>query len=221
MKPFSWRAFISLGLFVSFLMLIVSGIVLYLAPPGRVANWTDWQLLGLSKQAWQNQHTIFSFTFALLSIFHLFSINWKAFWSYIAAKTHAGLGKPFEIFSILLLAMFFGIGTFMQIQPFSAVIDFGKSLSESWEEPQSQPPIPHTERMTLKEISDQFASGESPESLRGKLEKEGIRVTSLDQTLKNIGSENNTSAQKVYELLDIAPPSQNPGRGNGQGRNRP
>jgi len=107
----------------------------------------------------------------------------------------------------------------MQIQPFSAVIDFGKSLSESWEEPQSQPPIPHTERMTLKEISEQFASGESPESLRGKLEKEGIRVTSLDQTLENIGSENNTSAQKVYELLNIET-FPNTGREKGKGRNR-
>jgi len=220
MKSFSWRAFISLGLFVSFLMLIVSGIILYLAPPGRVANWTDWHLLGLSKQAWQNQHTIFSFSFALLSIFHLFSINWKAFWSYIAAKSHAGLGKPVEIFSILLIAMFFGIGTFLQIPPFSTVIDFGRSFSESWEEQQSRAPVPHTERMTLKEISERFASGESPESLRGKLEKEGISVTSLDQTLENIGSENSTSAQKVYELLDIAPAPRNTGRGNGQGRNR-
>ena len=200
-------------------MLLVSGIILYLAPPGRVANWTNWQILGLSKQDWQNQHTIFSLAFVVLSIFHLFSINWKAFWSYIAAKAHAGLGKPFEIFSILLLTLLFGIGTYLKLQPFSTVIDFGTYLSESWEEPQSRPPSPHTERMTLREISAKFAGGKKPETLREKLETEGITVQSLYQTLENIGNENNTSAQKIYELLDIDA-SPNPGKGRGQGKNR-
>lgn len=200
-------------------MLLVSGIILYLAPPGRVANWTNWQILGLSKQDWQNQHTIFSLALVVLSIFHLFSINWKTFWSYIAAKAHAGLGKPFEIFSILLLALLFGIGTHLKLQPFSTVIDFGAYLSESWEEPQSRPPAPHTERMTLREISAKFASGKKPETLREKLETEGITVQSLDQTLENIGNENNTSAQKIYELLGIDA-SPNPGKGRGQGKNR-
>lgn len=216
---FSWRAFISIGLLVTFIMLLVSGIVLYLAPPGRVANWTNWQILGLGKQDWQNQHTIFSLSFAVLSIFHLFSINWKAFWSYIVAKTHAGLSKPFEIFSILLLALLFGIGTHLKLQPFSTVIDFGESLSESWEEPQSRPPLPHTEKMTLREVSVRFTSGTSPESLREKLEMAGITVQSLDQTLESIGSENNTSAQRVYNLLDIKA-FPNTGRGKGQGKNR-
>ena len=218
-KRFSWRAFISLGLFIAFLMLFVSGIILYLAPPGRVANWTNWQILGLSKQDWQNQHTLFSLAFAILSIFHLFSINWKAFWSYIVAKAHAGPGRPIEIFSILFLALLFGIGTHLKIQPFSTVIDFGDALSESWEEPQQSPPIPHMERMTLREIAERFTRGQSPESLQKQLEEAGITAPSLDQTLESIARENNTSAQEVYKLLgiDAVPKS---GIGKGKGKNR-
>ena len=216
---FSWRAFISLGLFFAFLMLLASGIILYLAPPGRVANWTNWQILGLSKQEWQNQHTIFSLSFAILSIFHLFFINWKAFWSYIIAKAHAGLGKPIEFISILLLALLLGIGTHLGFQPFSTIIDFSEYLSGSWEEPESRPPVPHTEKMTLREISVKFTSGQSPGSLREKLEMAGVTVRSLDQTLENIGKENGISAQKTYKLLDIATPPK-PGKGKGQGRNR-
>ena len=218
-KRFSWRAFISLGLFIAFLMLFVSGIILYLAPPGRVANWTNWQILGLSKQDWQNQHTLFSLAFAILSIFHLFSINWKAFWSYIVAKAHAGPGRPIEIFSILFLALLFGIGTHLKIQPFSTVIDFGDALSESWEEQQQSPPIPHMERMTLREIAERFTRGQSPESLQKQLEEAGITAPSLDQTLESIARENNTSAQEVYKLLgiDAVPKS---GIGKGKGKNR-
>lgn len=216
---FSWRAFISLGLFAAFLMLFVSGIILYLAPPGRVANWTNWQLLGLSKHDWQNQHTIFSLAFAILSIFHLFSINWKAFWSYIVAKTHAGLGKPLELSGILLLALLIGIGTQLNVQPFSAVIDLGESLSASWEEPASRPPVPHTEKLTLREISIKFTMGTSPEELREKLEKQGFAIQSLDQTLESIGAENNASPEEVYKLLEITSPGKS-GKGRGQGRNR-
>lgn len=216
---FSWRAFISLGLFSAFLMLFASGIILYLAPPGRVANWTNWQIFGLSKQDWQNQHTIFSLAFIVLSIFHLFSINWKAFWSYVVSKAHAGLGKPLELSSILFLALLLGIGTFVKLQPFSAVIDFGEYLSASWEEPENRPPVPHTEKMTLREISARFTSGQSPESLLDKLEMNGLVVKSFDQTLEHIGKENNLSAQDVYKLLGIdASPSSRKGRGQGKNR---
>ena len=218
-KPFSWRAFISIGLFIAFLMLLVSGIVLFFAPPGRVANWTNWQILGLSKPDWQNQHTLFGLAFIILSIFHLFSINWKAFWSYIITKTHDGLGRPIEIFSILFLALLFGIGTQLKIQPFSAVIDFGEFLSASWEEPQQSPPVPHTERMTLREIAERFTRDQSPESLQKQLEEAGISAPSLDQTLESIARENNTLAQEVYKLLgiDAVPKS---GMGKGKGKNR-
>lgn len=217
--PFSWKAFISLGLFAAFLMLLVSGIILYLAPPGRVANWINWQMLGLGKQGWQNQHTIFAFAFAILSIFHLFFINWKAFWSYIVAKKHAGLKRPLELAGIVFLALFFGIGTHLKLQPFSTVIDFGESLSTSWEEPANRPPVPHTEKLTLREISLQFTGGTSHEELREKLEKQGIAVQSPDQTLESIGAENNVSPAAVYTLLGIDSPW-NSGKGRGQGRNR-
>lgn len=215
-NTFSWKAFISLGLFMAFLMLFVSGIVLYLAPPGRVANWTNWQIMGLSKSEWQNQHNLFGLAFVILSIFHLFSINWKAFWSYIAAKTHAGVGKPFEVFSIVLLTVVFGVGTHLEIQPFSAVVDFGNFLSESWEEPESRPPVPHTEKMTLREISERFTSQKNPEKLQEKLENQEITVHSVDQTLADIGKQNNISAQKVYELLGISV-VRKPGMGKGRG----
>ena len=38
-KKFSWRAFISMGLFYSLIIIFLTGIVLYLAPSGQVAHW--------------------------------------------------------------------------------------------------------------------------------------------------------------------------------------
>jgi len=218
-QGFSWRAFISLGLFLAFLALLVSGAVLYLSPPGRVANWTDWQVFGLTKTQWQHQHTVFSIAFALLSIFHLFSINWKAFWSYIRTKARAGLSRPFEITAILLLSLITGAGTYLKTPPFSSIIDFGDYLSGSWEQEQSGPPVPHTERMTLREIAIRFSPETEPEELRKKLEASGVSVLSIDQTLEDIAGKNGLSSENVYNRLGIATPSAT-GRGGGGGGRR-
>jgi len=111
-KSFSWRVFISFGLFIALLMMLVSGVILYISPPGRVANWTDWRMIGLTKRGWQNQHIIFGFSFLILSLFHLFFINWKAFLSYLKSKTSEGLKSPGELLTIIMLSFLFVIGTF-------------------------------------------------------------------------------------------------------------
>jgi hypothetical protein len=200
-KTFNWRIFISFGLLLSFLMLLVSGVILYISPPGRVANWTDWRMLGLSKRGWINQHTIFGFGFAILSIFHLFFINWKAFLSYLKTKASAGLKSPFELFVIVTLALFFGVGTYFSLQPFSAVIDFGNSISASWEQQDKQPPIPHAEAMTLAELAQQPGLGGDAEVLKAKLEKAGYTVVSVQEPLADIAVKNHTTAENVYRYI--------------------
>ncbi|KAA6230649.1 DUF4405 domain-containing protein [Chlorobium phaeovibrioides] len=212
-KGLNWRIFISFGLLTSFLMLLISGIILYIAPPGRVANWTGWNILGLSKHAWQNQHTIFGFSFALLSIFHLFVINWKAFFAYITTKTAKGLKNPVEFSAIILLTLLFGIGTQLEIQPFTSIINFGESIKDSWEEEANEPPVPHAETMTLEELSRQPALDQTAETMLETLQKAGLKATATTQTLGDIAKDNNMLPTEVYKLL--APAAK---KGTGQGQ---
>ena len=86
MKKFSWRRYISLGLALTFAMILVSGLVLYIAPKGSVARWTNWLFLGLDRAQWETQHTIFSYLFVFFGFVHLFQLNWKAFLSYLGRK---------------------------------------------------------------------------------------------------------------------------------------
>ncbi len=200
-KGFSWRIFISFGLLLSFVMLLVSGVVLYISPPGRVANWTDWRMLGLTKSGWIDQHTIFGFSFAVLSVFHLFFINWKAFLSYLKAKASKGLKSPFELFTSLALAVLLGFGTWFSLPPFSAVIDFGNRISGSWERRDSQPPVAHAEALTLVELAAQPGMGGDAEALKGKLEKAGYMVGTVRLTLAEIAVQNHTTAEIVYRSI--------------------
>ena len=200
-KSFNWRVFISFGLFIALVMMLISGVILYISPPGRVANWTDWRMIGLTKRGWQHQHIIFGFAFLILSLFHLFVINWKAFFSYLKSKTTEGLKSPGELLTIILLSVFFGIGTYYGIQPFLAVIKFGDAISGSWERQEKQAPVPHAELMTLTQLAEQPGLGGDPAALKAKLEKAGLKVTSLDQTLAEIATSNGKTAEQVYEVI--------------------
>lgn len=220
-NSFRWRIFISFGLFIALVMMLVSGVILYISPPGRVANWTDWRLIGLTKTGWRNQHLIFGFAFILLSLFHLFLVNWKAFLCYLKTKTAEGVRRPAELVAILLLSSFFGIGTYYGIEPFSAIIAFGNRISSSWESQEKRAPIPHAELMTLIELSQQPGMGGDPEALKTKLEKSGLTVASSKETLAAIAEVNGMAAEKVYEILRPGERGENGGHrlsGKGFGR---
>lgn len=150
-RSFSWRAFISIGLFISFIMLLLSGVILYLGPSAKGTPGVVWEIIGLTKQGWQKQHIIFGFTFSILSMFHLSTMNWKTFISYLKSKTTEGMKRPVELVVIFLLALIFGIGTHFGIMPFSSVLDFGKTVSKSWDVNKAQP----TERPVISGKPDQ------------------------------------------------------------------
>jgi len=217
-KSFSWRVFISFGLFIAFLAMLVSGVILYISPPGRVANWTDWRMIGLTKRGWQNQHIIFGFSFLILSLFHLFFINWKAFLSYLKSKGSEGLKSPGELLTIIILSSFFAIGTSFDIEPFSAVIKFGDAISNSWEQQEKQAPVPHAELMTLQQLAEQPGLGGDPEALIKKLEKAGLKGVSGTKTLAEIATFNGKTAEQVYEVIAPEKTERNKIQGQGFGK---
>ncbi len=217
-KSFSWRVFISFGLFIAVLAMLVSGVILYISPPGRVANWTDWRMIGLTKRGWQNQHIIFGFSFLILSLFHLFFINWKAFLSYLKSKGSEGLKSPGELLTIIILSSFFAIGTSFDIEPFSAVIKFGDAISNSWEQQEKQAPVPHAELMTLQQLAEQPGLGGDPEALIKKLEKAGLKGVSGTKTLAEIATFNGKTSEQVYEVIAPEKTERNKIQGQGFGK---
>jgi hypothetical protein len=214
-NKFSWKAFISIGLFYSFIIIFLTGIVLYLAPAGRVSNWINWKLLGITKERWQAIHTIFAFSFAILSIFHLFTINWKAFWSYLKSRTSEGLNKKreFYIMSVLTILILIGIG--YSVPPFSSIMDFGGYLKESWESTETAPPIPHAELLTLNELSTKLDSI-SIEKITNKLNANKIKFDGPNETLSDIGLKNNMPPIEIYNIITKKGPVGKVGSGIGR-----
>lgn len=199
-NKFSWRAFISFGLLFSFVIIFITGIILYIAPPGRVAHWVNWQLFGFSKEDWQAIHTVFSYVFAILSIFHLFTINWKVFLSYLKSKAGKGLSKKKEFYLSSILTVLIFVGIIYSIPPFSSVMVFGEYMTESWESEETEPPIPHAELLTLIELSEQLEEV-SIDKIINKLHVKQIKFNSIDENLTEIGLINNMPPIEIYKII--------------------
>jgi hypothetical protein len=199
-QKFFWKSFVSFSLAWSFLIIFISGIVLYIAPAGRVSNWTNWTLFGFSKANWQAIHTIFSYTFVILSIFHLFFLNWKVFWYYFTTKAVTGLNKQKELLVSFILITVIFLGTYFNIQPFKAVMDFGEWTTESWEVEDETPPVPHAEILTLRELSGKYIPM-SADSILLIIKQKGYQADSIGQTILTISTINNITPAKLYSII--------------------
>lgn len=213
---FSWRAFTSLYITLSFIVMIISGIILFIAPPGRIAKWTSIPILGLEKDQWQALHTIFTFLFIIANGFHLY-FNWKPFLSYLSDKRK----QFFRLRRELLSAIFIVAGIFYLIllntPPFKTVIDFGESMKNEWSVDSSEPPVPHAEEMTISELAKTINT--DPEILISRLNQQGISAD-LHSVVKEIAQKYDISPRMVFEEMQVKGKSKTTHEGTKRGYGR-
>ena len=182
----------------SFILETISGIVLYFVPPGRVANWTNWKLWGLTKQGWGAVHTILGYVFLIFALLHIY-FNWKPILSYIKQKIRGGLRMRTEMtISVVVTLLITGL-TIASIPPFSSIMDLGEFLKNSWEDNRSQPFVPHAELLTLHEFTRQV---DIPldEALR-ILQAKGVEVDDPGAEVADIAAKNSISPAEIYAFL--------------------
>ena len=76
------RRIVSLLLIFSFILLLITGIVLYIVPAGRIAFWADWRFIGLTKEQWGDIHIISGILGLLVGFIHII-FNWKSIVLYL------------------------------------------------------------------------------------------------------------------------------------------
>ena len=76
------RRLVSLTALLTFLLLVLTGVVLYIVPQGRVAYWSGWTLWGLSKTQWTSFHINLALLFLIAGALHVY-YNWKAITTYL------------------------------------------------------------------------------------------------------------------------------------------
>ena len=214
-KKINWRAFTSVYMGFSALVVIFSGIILYLSPPGRVAHWSYWSLFWLTKTEWQAIHTIFTFLFVFFGGLHIY-YNWKPLMNYLRRKTKESFELRREMFIALILTVFVFAGTYNEIPPFSTVMDFGETLTDSWSSDETEPPIPHAEQLTVGEFARLIKVPE--ENFIRMLEKNGYAVKDTSMTLEDLAVEYGVTPSKFFELVNEKQKSVSSGTAEGSSK---
>lgn len=180
---------------ISFIILMLNSVVLYIVPQGRVAYWADWRLWGLTKTEWGDQHIIIGLLFLLAIFLHIY-YNWKLIISYLKnkAKQLTFFTKEFNI--ALIITILCTIGAYITIPPFNWVLDFGESIKEAAAVKYGEPPYGHAELSTLKSFTRRI--GQNLAASTERLREAGIKFENERQTLQEIAKINKISPQQVY-----------------------
>jgi hypothetical protein len=135
--------------------------------------------------------------FLVVGIFHLFSINWKAFLNHIRSRISHSLNRIWEMVATTLLSLVIFLGVIYNTPPFKTIMDWGEQFTESWEEEDNTPPIPHAELYTLVDFSNEILRI-SPDSALQVFDARGIKVDSMMQTIRDIATANNLAPSDIF-----------------------
>ncbi|HET57825.1 MAG TPA: DUF4405 domain-containing protein [Deltaproteobacteria bacterium] len=196
-KIFHLRGCTTFILIISFIVDSLSGIILYIAPQNRFADWTMWTLWGLTKDQWVEVHTIFGFVFLLVAAIHLY-YNWKIFVHYVwsSARKAVNLKRELTAASVLCLVLF--LGSVWNVPPFNTVMDIGKYFRDKWEQESSTTPSSSTQSEAFKDLagnaaSDQaengHGSGMGRKTLEEVVEEQGLSWEDVISRLESQGIE--------------------------------
>ncbi len=215
-RRFNWRAFISVATALSFVAMSVTGVVLFVTPPGRIAHWTGWRMLALTKDQWAAQHIWFSLVFMIAAVLHL-CLNWRAFLSYFRTRIHRAFALRMEWALALLLCGIVGWATLAEVKPFSSLLTWSEAIKRSWETPAGQAPIPHAELLTLSELAEK-TEGLDVESMVKNLLAAGIAVASPDVVLGDLARQAGRTPMQLHALATGQSDAPRPGGGRGANR---
>jgi len=198
-KGFHKRGFVTFLTLMSFVIMTITGIVLYFAPQGRIASWVDWRFWGISKTDWGSIHTISCFLFIIVGIYHLV-FNWKALVNYVSNKVSGGFRLKREFGIALVISLFVILGSMYQVPGIKQVLDFSEYAKTLWvKSKEYNPPIAHAEQLSLKNFAKKMNIDLTPAT--AELNKNGIKVADADDLLSKIAKNNQTSPVNLYLLI--------------------
>ncbi|MEA2090795.1 MAG: DUF4405 domain-containing protein [Campylobacterota bacterium] len=192
------KKIISLTLALSFLIMSVTGVILYIVPKGKVAYWADWHIFGLTKTQYGDLHITSMFLFLVVTIWHIY-YNWKPLVNYLkdSRKKVSFFKKEFLI--ALLLNTIFVAGTLIGMQPFQLVLDVNEDIKSYWEKEYGSPPYGHAEESSLNSFSRRM--GIDAKKAMILLKEKNIKVDAQSQTLLEISKQNGISPKNIFDTI--------------------
>ena len=190
---------------LSFIAMVLTSVILYIVPQGRIAYWSDWRLWGLSKEQWGNIHINTGILFLLALGLHIY-YNWTPIKNYLKnkAKNLVIFTKEFNLALVLTLICI--LGTHFEIPPFSSILSVSESIKDQAAVKYGEPPYGHAELSSLKTFTQK--TGLDLDQSLERIKSAGFAVKDGNQTLIEISKINNVPPQQVY--LAMKPKGKDP-----------
>lgn len=204
-----WRRVVSLTALTAFIGIILTSIILYSVPAGRVAYWSDWHLWGMSKTEWTNIHINLGALFLIAMILHIY-LNWSPIVSYLKTRTRKLriFTKDFNAALVITIAVI--LGTYWMIPPFSTIIDISEGFKDAGAKKYGEPPYGHAELSSLQIFVKRM--GLDLDEARAKLAAAGIQEPDPNESLKDIAIKNNLNPQQVFLAIKPEEKTRQPGQ---------
>jgi hypothetical protein len=204
-RQFSWRALTSMMTTGGFLIMGVTGLMLFATPEGRLAYWVDWSLGGLTKEQWGAIHVTSSLLFLIAGFVHLW-FNWRQFVAYLRHRMQQRVSiRPEAPAASLLLAVLVA-GTLWGVPPFTWVLDLSALIKASWSVDASlEPPFGHAEEATLDTLALRTAT--PAVAIIGAIRDSGYSATSTSETMRAIADRNGVSPAEIWAEVAKRVPS--------------
>jgi len=215
-QKFHTRGFTSFLAALCFLVVVVSGVILYFTPQGRVAHWTDWRIFGLDKEQWSAVHINCCLLFVIATIVHIY-FNWSALWRYIKKKTAVRLNLKWELLIAVILCVIVVVGTLYSIPPFGTIMKWSDDIELYWERTSPRHPYPHAEESTLDDFA--WRIGVASDDLAQALRFEEFDVSDMTITIGELARQKGVPPSGVFEAIKKHHPEAGifKGRGGGTG----
>lgn len=195
------RKITSLTAALAFILMVLTSVILYIVPQGRVAYWADWRLWGLTKTDWGNIHINLGLLFLLSLFLHIY-YNWKPLMAYLKNKARQMKVFTPEFNAALVITLVFAVGTYFLVPPFSWVMVLNDHFKDAGAEKYGEPPYGHAELSSLKTFTQKMKL-----DLAGSmqlLEKAGYEAENESVTLAEIGKKYGVAPQAVYMAMKAA-----------------
>jgi hypothetical protein len=195
------RRLTSLTASLAFVLMLVTSIILFITPQGRIANWADWRLWGLTKTNWGNIHINLGLLFLIALSVHIY-YNWKPLISYLKNKA-----KQIKLFTpefnlAFVITIVFIFGAYFLVPPFGWVMSLNEHFKDAGAEKYGEPPYGHAELSSLQTFTKKMKL-DLAKSME-LLDKAGYAVEDGNITLATIGRQYHIPPQLVYETIKSA-----------------
>ena len=192
------RKITSLTALISFILMLLTSVILYIVPAGRVAYWSDWRLWGLSKTQWADLHINLGVLFLLAIFLHIY-YNWIPILNYLKNRARQIVFFTKSFNSAVIITLIVILGTYFLIPPFSTLLDISEQIKDKAALKYGEPPFGHAELAPLKSLIKK--TGLDRNASLDNLEKAGVHFDSPDDIVLDIAARNQTTPKHIFQIM--------------------